>query len=131
MKRGLTPLSDSFNRRPKKIELLSREILPKIIFPLLFLGLLFVSACANQDEHLIFACQQELDQAYLRAGKPAGTNFETLTTIQIEANDEIFKLVYGQNGLSISTNVLKDHILVIISRDGEVSSRTEWRPPNM
>ena len=96
------------------------------VYITLFLGLI---ACTHQDEHLVYACKQELDHAYLRIGKPTERDFETLTKIQKESNDEIFKLIYGQDGLSISTNVLKDHILVIISRDGEVSSRTEWRPP--
>jgi len=104
--------------------------LPKVIYPVLVLVFLFLSACANEDEYLIAACMQELDQAYLRVGKPTGSDFETLSKIQKEGNDEIFKLVYGQDGLSISTNVLKDHILVIISRGGEVSSRVEWRPPS-
>lgn len=109
--------------------------MPKVIFPLLlltllFLSALFLSACSNEDEALIFACMQELDQAYLRAGKPPGSSFETLAKIQKESNDEIFKLISGKQGLSISTNVLQNHILVIISRNGEVSSRTEWKPPN-
>lgn len=101
----------------------------KLLFILLLCSFLVISACANQDEHLIAGSMQELDQAYLRVGKPSGRDFETLVKIQKESNDEIFKLVAGQNGLAISTNVLQDHILVIITRDGEVSSRTEWRPP--
>jgi hypothetical protein len=101
----------------------------KVILPILVIGLLFTTGCANQDEYLIAACKQELDQAYLRVGKPPGRDFETLSKIQKESEGEIFKLIFGKDGLSISTNVLKDHILVIISRDGEVSSRVEWRPP--
>lgn len=104
-----------------------------IIFPRLLLALLLslfiLTGCNKQDEHLIAACQQELDQAYLRVGKLTTRDFETLTKIQKEANGEIFKMIQGQEGVSISTNVLKDHILIIISRNGEVTSRTEWRAP--
>jgi len=52
-----------------------------------------------------------------------------LVKIAQEGNDQIFKLVHGQNGVSISSNVMKEHILVIITRDGKESSRVEWQPP--
>lgn len=97
-----------------------------LIFLTLCLSLL---ACANQDEYLIAACKQELDQAYLRVGKPSTRDFDTLVKIQKESENEILKLISGQNGVSISSNVLNDHILLSIARDGEVSSRVEWRPP--
>jgi len=96
------------------------------VFLALCLGLL---ACANQDEYLIAACKQELDQAYLRVGKPSTRDFDTLAKIQKESENEILKIISGQNGVSVSSNVLQDHILVSIARDGEVTSRVEWRPP--
>jgi len=101
----------------------------KVIAPLLMLAFLLMASCANQDEHLIAATKQELDQAYLRAGKPKGRDFDSLVKIAQEGNDQIFKLVHGQNGVSISSNVMKEHILVIITRDGKESSRVEWQPP--
>lgn len=101
----------------------------KTIVPFLILGFVLLASCTSQDEHLIAATKQELDQAYLRAGKPKGRDFDSLVKIAKEGNDQIFKLVHGQNGISISSNVMKEHILVIITRDGKESSRVEWQPP--
>lgn len=101
----------------------------KIIIPILVLGIVLLASCANQDEHLIAATKQELDQAYLRAGKPTGKSFDSLVKVAEEGNDQIFKLIYGMDGVGISSNVMSDHILVIITRDGKESSQIEWQPP--
>ena len=101
----------------------------KIIIPFFVLSFLLSAGCANQDEHLIAACKQELDQAYLRVGKPTTKDIETMTKIQKESSSEITKLVFSEEGLSIAASALQDHILVVIFRGNKESSRIEWRPP--
>ena len=101
----------------------------RIVIPSFILTFLLLAGCVNQDEHLIAACKQELDQAYLRVGKPASKDIETMTKIQKESSSEITKLAFSEDGLSIAASALKDHILIVIFRGNKESSRIEWRPP--
>ncbi len=102
------------------------------VFQIILLVLLS-SVLAHADEatdtiaSTIKAARHELDSAYEKLSEPKGNNKETLERVQKESRDNIFKLVFGKNGLGVTTNRLPGMIRIHVTYQGEKDSY-DWTP---